>query len=141
MARMRGPVSDGDGRYRIEGLEPGALSIEATHPDYVRTVKDIDARAGVNVVNLDLGGGSEVSGRVLDAEGAPVAGAWVRLAPKGREWGGPDTTSAADGSFQIKGTTDGEYALSAGKQGYASSRGEVAVARSAASNRIGWRAW
>ncbi len=127
MARMRGPVSDGEGRFRIEGVEPGAVSIEATHPDYVRTVKDIDARAGINVVNLELGGGNEVSGSVLDPEGAPIAGAWVCLGPKGRAWGGADTTSAADGSFHLKGATDGNYSLSAGKQGYATSRGDIPV--------------
>ncbi len=125
--RMGGAMSDGDGWYRVDGLAPGRLSIEATHDDYVRTVKELEARPGSNALNLQFEGGQEVSGTVTDSAGAPIAGAWVRLAAAGRDWGGPETKSGADGSFKCAGVGDGDYAVQAGREGFAPSDGETRV--------------
>src|SRR4029434_9470008 len=38
MVRFKGAVTDADGRYRIEGIAPGKLSLEARHERYVRAV-------------------------------------------------------------------------------------------------------
>jgi len=125
--RFDGSPTDGDGRYRLEGVQPGRVSVEASHERYVRAVKDLDARPGVNTLNLELGGGSDVEGQVVDAAGAPVPGAWVRLAPAGREWGGPDATSGPDGRFRLTGVGAGDYGVFAGKKGYASATGDVTI--------------
>ena len=125
--KFGGQATDGDGYYRLEGLAPGKVAIEATHDDYVRTVKEIDARPGSNTLNLQFEGGQEVSGRVIDPGGAPVAGASLSLVSSAREWGGPEGMSGADGTFRIAGVADGDYKVFASREGYAPSRGDVSV--------------
>jgi protocatechuate 3,4-dioxygenase beta subunit len=128
MTRMMSRVGvDGNGYYRIEGLEPGAISIEAEHPDYPRVVRDTELREGRNSLDLGFQGGHEVGGRVIDSSGAPVEEAAVRLVPAGRSWGGPESRSLADGSFVMPGVQDGDYRLWVDAQGFASFDGKMPV--------------
>ncbi len=127
MVRFRGTATDGDGNYRIEGLAPGKVSVEATHESWARVVRDIEARPGTNTLDLQFQGGQDVSGRVLDVAGAPIAAAWVRLAAPGHFFGGPDATSGSDGSFKFESVGAGDYELSAGKRGFASPAEGTAV--------------
>ncbi|HYO12549.1 MAG TPA: carboxypeptidase-like regulatory domain-containing protein [Thermoanaerobaculia bacterium] len=71
--------ADGEGRYRLEGIPEGRRSIAASHPELQRAVKDLDVRPGENRLDLQLGQGFPVTGRVVDAEGRPVEGARVVL--------------------------------------------------------------
>lgn len=106
-----GQPTDGNGYYRIEGLVPGKVSIEATHDTWPRVVRDLEVDEGIHTLDLQLEGGVEVSGRVSSLDGDPVADAVVRLAPVGRVWGGPEARTAADGGFEMPGVEDGEYDL------------------------------
>jgi len=120
---------DGDGYYRLEGLAPGELSIEAKHPDYPRIAKDVDLNPGINAVNLAFTGGQEVSGRVVDTAGKPVPAAGVQAMQAGQYWGNTETQTEADGSFTLRGVQDGDYTLRANAEGYASSNDQkIAVA-------------
>jgi protocatechuate 3,4-dioxygenase beta subunit len=120
MVRMGGDnVTDGDGRYRLEGLAPGVVSIEAEHPDWPRTVRDAELEPGLNTVDLRFEGGQPVSGRLVGTGGRAVADADVRLSAPGRYWGGPATRSRADGTFEIPGVADGEYRLWVEAEGFA----------------------
>ena len=121
--RMGGnaPV-DGDGYYRLEGLAPGELSIQAEHPEYPRVAKDVDLRAGINAVNLAFEGGQEVSGRVVDSAGKPVPAAVVQTVQTGQYWGNAETQTESDGSFTLPGVQDGDYTLRAEAEGYAAAR-------------------
>jgi len=128
--RMGGdaPV-DGDGYFRLEGLSPGELSIKAEHPGYPRVAKDLDLRVGINSVNLEFQGGQEVSGRVVDTSGKPVAGAAVSTVENGQYWGNSETRSEADGSFALPGVQDGDYMLRVNAEGYSASKEqEISVA-------------
>ncbi|NIM00534.1 MAG: hypothetical protein GTN89_06600 [Acidobacteria bacterium] len=121
--RMGGDVPvDGDGYYRLEGLAPGALSIEAEHPDYPRVAKDVELRAGINAINLAFEGGQEVSGRVVDTSGKPIPAATVRAVQTGQFWGSAETMTEPDGGFTLPGVQDGDYTLQASAEGYASAR-------------------
>lgn len=122
-----GATSDGDGVYRLEGMAPGRFSLEATHDDYVRAAKEIEARAGSNKLDLQFEGGQDVSGLVTDSSGTPIGGAWVQLSSAGRDWGGPDTTTRPDGTFKLEGVGDGDYTIGAAREGYASSPGALDV--------------
>jgi len=113
-----GAATDGDGYYRLEGLEPGARSIEVTHPSYVRTARDVEVRAGFNTLDVEFEGGQPVRGVVLDPSGSPVPAAWVQLVPAGQRWGGPDTTTDGDGRFEIPGVGDGDYGVRATAEGF-----------------------
>jgi hypothetical protein len=127
MIRMGGEGTDGNGYYRIEGLAPGPVSVEADHEDYPRVVKDLEAREGLNRLDLYFEGGQEVSGRVTTTAGEPVSQAAIRLAPVGRFWGGPEGSTEPDGSFRLAGVQDGQYQLWAEAEGFAPSAGETRV--------------
>ena len=119
--------TDGDGRFRLEGIAPGTRSVQAEHKSYRRAIKELEVRLGENSVDLRLEGGVEVRGRVVDEGGTPVASARVSLRAGPRSWNQPDAVSAADGSFTLDGVADGTYRVIADKQGFARSREGVEV--------------
>lgn len=124
---MGGQESDGNGYFRIEGLEPGSVSIEATHDDYPRTVKDVDLDPGINPLRLRFEGGFAVSGRVVDEAGRGVPAAVVRLTAPGEYFGGHEKRAEADGSFELPGVRDGRYELWVHADGFAPHPGETEV--------------
>lgn len=111
--------TDGDGRYRLDGVAPGARTVHASQEGYRRTVRDLEVRPGENTLDLTLEGGAEVRGRVVDEGGAPVPGARVSLREGWRSWDLPRGVSGADGSFTLTSVADGTYHLLAEKEGYA----------------------
>lgn len=117
-------TTDGEGRYRLEGLAPGTVSIEADHEDHARVVRDAEVRTGDNALDLRFEGGVEVSGRVVDGEGTPIADATVQIHPPGRRWGGSQGRSESDGSFVVSGVSDGDHELSAYGDGFAAGEGQ-----------------
>ncbi len=123
MVDFGGQPTDGNGYYRLLGLEPGPVSIEATHDEYPRVVRDIELDEGIQALDLHLTGGFEVAGRVSATDGSPVVDALVALAPAGRRFGGPETKSGIDGTFSIPGVQEGEYMLWVEASGYAPSPG------------------
>lgn len=128
-----GTVTDGEGRYRLDGVPPGRRAIEAEQ-EGLRVQRELDVRLGEN--NLDLvleGGGVEVSGRVVGPLGEPIANARVTLMGQRRGWGMAGAVSGADGSFSITGVEDGTYRLIADREGFARTREsqEVTVSGSA----------
>ncbi len=115
-------TSDGDGRFRLSGLAPGVQSLSAEHEKYLRAVKDVDLHAGdTGHVEIRLGEGLAVSGRVVDAGGLPVAGARVALSAQGSYMGQQDW-SGADGAFRFSGVTPGKIHLAADKEGQGSAK-------------------
>ena len=72
---------------------------------------------GVNAVEIELrvknphfGG---VSGQIMDANGAPVAGAQVRAMKTGEQGFGATVTADENGVYKFRGLTAGEYIMSA----------------------------
>lgn len=120
-------TTDGDGRFRLEGIAPGTRSVQAEHKSYRRAIKELEVRLGENSVDLRLEGGVEIRGRVVDEGGVPVASARVSLRAGPRSWNQPDATSGADGSFALDGVADGTYRVVADKEGFARSREGVEV--------------
>jgi protocatechuate 3,4-dioxygenase beta subunit len=114
--------TDAEGRYRLEGVEEGRRSIVASHESFQRAVKDLDVQAGENRLDLQLGQGQAVAGRIVDPAGRPVPGARVVLSTQGFGYGGEGMAEAAseeDGSFRFPSVASGTYGLSASKEGYA----------------------
>ena len=121
---FRGTTADGEGWYVLDGLPTGPRSIAAEDEQGQRAVGEIDVRPGENRLDLRLAGGAEVAGRVVDAEGSPVAGAEVGLLPAGQRWSRVQATTGADGTFRFEGVESGEYRVRASKEGYATSESE-----------------
>jgi hypothetical protein len=70
-------------------------------------------------VELVLGQGGRLHGRVLDSAGAPVPGAWVEALWNGRSAGnGVRASTDAGGNFSYARLTAGPYRLRAGQKGF-----------------------
>ena len=109
--------SDAAGRYRLEGVEPGRHLLEARHLRYPPHRQEIEVAPGDNDLDLLFEPGGEVSGRVIEASGAPVGGARVEL-----RGGAPPAASGptgADGRFHLRGVAPGLYRLRARHAGHA----------------------
>lgn len=94
-------TSGADGRFVFGGLWNLELNLEFVKPDFVPRREKVTIVAGQTVdlgdVVLDRGG--EISGWVVSASGAPIPGARVTLKPNFRGGGeetGPDVAAVAD---------------------------------------------
>jgi hypothetical protein len=87
--------SGADGRFSFGGLWNRELSIEFEAPDFVLQRKDVTvvAAQSVDLGDVVLERGGEVTGWVASADGAPIAGARVALKPNIMD--GPDTGADA----------------------------------------------
>lgn len=121
-----GTRTDGDGRYRLAGVPPGQQVIGAEREGYLRAIRYVDVTAGEMKLDLELDSGFEVSGRVVDAAGATIAGVDLALVSSGHY--GISTTSGPDGSFRFAGVQDGSYQVRATRAGYAPATEPVRVA-------------
>ncbi len=95
-------TTDGYGRFRAGGVSPGELRVLARHPEFVESVSDpVRLAAGAEAeVEVVLRAGRRVEGRLVDADGFPVALARVRLQARR---GAFDRTllTRADGTFAV----------------------------------------
>ncbi|MBL8803073.1 MAG: sigma-70 family RNA polymerase sigma factor [Planctomycetes bacterium] len=113
--------TDADGRYRVALAEPGAYLVKLTAMDepgthVIERVYEAP-RAAADQLDFALPAGA-IRGRVVDALGAPVPGASVRLR---REVGGARSlltsfsdakSTDADGAFAFERLDDGGWSLS-----------------------------
>lgn len=117
-----GARSDDEGRYQISGLEPGPHTVTAESQEGGPSARaSVEIRDGRNRIDLSLPNGIEVSGRVVDARGLPLAGASVSLLglpPTSTAWG-LQADSSADGSFLIRDVPEGTYRLIGQRRGFA----------------------
>jgi hypothetical protein len=116
--------ADDEGRYLINSLEPGPHAVTAESQEGSPGARaSVEIRDGANRLDLSLPAGIEVSGRVVDARGAPVAGASVSLLglpPASTSWG-LQAVSSADGLFLIQDVPEGVYRLIGQRRGFARS--------------------
>jgi protocatechuate 3,4-dioxygenase beta subunit len=110
--------TDDAGRCRLEGLDPGPYNVYAVAAKHGQTQAKVEIAPGVNRRALVFSAGVEVSGRVSDETGAPVAGARLALNPL-ESGSSLEAASLADGSFRFSAVGDGTYRLSGGAPGFA----------------------
>lgn len=105
--------ADAEGRFTLEPLPPGWWSIRASATGWLpaemerRKVRGDEHLEGVEIV---LGQGAAVSGRVLSPDGSPVAGAQVQVLG---DRSGPEALSGADGAYRLEGVATGERTVEA----------------------------
>ena len=96
-------LTDGNGMYQLRGLHPAHYQVSAadvsagafgTAPDF--KLGPGEQRTGVDI---DIKYGGTISGTVVEADGKPAAGVYVRFQATTMDDGGDDTT-ATDGSFR-----------------------------------------
>ncbi|MFN7134928.1 MAG: carboxypeptidase regulatory-like domain-containing protein, partial [Myxococcales bacterium] len=103
-------TSAADGSFRLEGLRPGAYTVDVRHEGFRSESLETKAPARDVTVVLDRGGG--LRGTVLEEDGRPVAGVDVRAnALDASNHSSAHARSDARGRFTLEGLADGEYAL------------------------------
>jgi protocatechuate 3,4-dioxygenase beta subunit len=113
-------MSDDEGAYIVEGVPPGRVDVQVFHPAYKLFQREMVIQPGVNPLDVTFEEGVEVSGRVTDAQGAPVVGARVALLRQVlRDWREYRESTGEDGVFHFPAVARGGYRLHAGAEGYA----------------------
>jgi hypothetical protein len=106
--RKRGEIHDDDGEFTMHGLDPGDYEVAARTPAGTgRATVTIEA-GKESTVAIDIQAQGLIKGKLVDAEGAPIAGRMVIVGPRqpqgsmSIELGEPPPTTGADGSFTAK---------------------------------------
>jgi hypothetical protein len=120
-------LADSEGHYQLGGLSKGDRKVHAGLPEFQPARRQIQVQEGVNQLDLRLGKGFEVSGRVSGPEG-PVAGAALRLLPLDTTEAPSSAASGPDGAFRFKAVAAGRYRVQTEKPGYASDADEIQIA-------------
>lgn len=115
----RETVTGDDGRFLARHLAPGAydleLRLEGRAPRLLPGVEppeELEEGAALDLGDVVLEPGTALEGRVVDADGAPVSDAEVRLdhsaPPPGFELENRETTTDAEGRFRLEDLQPGE---------------------------------
>ncbi|MPZ97487.1 MAG: PQQ-binding-like beta-propeller repeat protein, partial [Propionibacteriales bacterium] len=113
-----------DGTYRLL-LTPGEHTLRFTHPGTTAVERTVDVVAGETDtvdVTLAAAGAGVVDGTVVDADGAAVAGAEVRLVDTDHI-----ATTGTDGSYSIVDVPAATYTLRVTATGFGSASQDVEV--------------
>src|SRR5262249_24119984 len=121
--------SDGDGAFRLEGLKPGTYELSVTSRSAGLVHKETVELTGVREGRIDLPA-AEIRGRVVDAdEVSPLAEANVSLVPADPSKEGlsrfSGISTGPDGTFALDSPAEGDYRVSARKDGYAPAEAPV----------------
>lgn len=131
-------ATDVEGRYRIEGLQPGRYSISPYSPALVakdartagaiKEMVNVTDGEAVEKIDFTLARGGVITGRVVNAEGRPVIGELVTAtitgeptpaAPNpmfaGTPFGGPNFKTDDRGIYRIYGLPPGRYIVGTGQ--------------------------
>jgi protocatechuate 3,4-dioxygenase beta subunit len=124
--------TDGDGRYRLDGLPAGKVTIAAEHPDYLEVSRQVEVEDEATV-DLTLSLGGSIAGSVVGKDGrSAVPGAQVTLDEQGGSFsmGGDSSRSDASGNFLFEHLKPGRYRVSARSNAGNTSWKDVVLAES-----------
>lgn len=115
-----------DGTFTFSDVPAREISLVAAKPPLVRSAEELvtlrpgETKGGVRLV---LRSAKELSGRVVDGDGKPVAGAQVVADSKvGRENNYGFATTGSDGRFSIRNLSDAPVDVAAKREGYLTAR-------------------
>lgn len=154
LERAKPVTTDAEGRFRVDHVEPGNVTVQASHPTHLtQTLRDVAVTEGApKALDVRLAPGGVLEGRVLGPDDKPRSGATVRLAYQrnpGERDDDPLTvesrqlTTDAEGRFRAENLAVGRFEARAEASGAAPSEavlartgGDAVVLRLAAPLRI-----
>lgn len=105
--------TDAGGQFVLEALPPGWWTVRAEAAGWLSAETErrhVLAGASLDGVEIVLGAGAVLAGRVLAPDGAPLAGAEVRAYGERSD---PRATTAGDGTYHLPGVEPGERTVEA----------------------------
>ncbi len=131
-----GQPTDADGRFELDGLAPGKVTVRVDHPDYEDRTETVELKEGGSTVEIALSRGGTLGGTVLSPTRQPVAGADVTLQAAGDGGGGRGPFGGAlqgavtdsSGRFRFSHVSAGRYTASAHLPGQSSEPQEAVLA-------------
>ncbi|HEX7190558.1 MAG TPA: carboxypeptidase-like regulatory domain-containing protein [Thermoanaerobaculia bacterium] len=113
-------VTDANGDYSIDQLDPGSKTFSFALEGYLPTSKSVDLSGREARLDAQLSSGLHVTGVVVTDAGAPVPDADIRAASALSGGGGFRATKTdANGAFSFDAMAPGHYSFTASKSGYA----------------------
>jgi protocatechuate 3,4-dioxygenase beta subunit len=112
-------VTDPNGEYTIEALEPGEKTFNYSRSGYVTESRTVNLTGKEVRTDVQLSSGLRVSGQVVTDGGAPVPEAVVRASSASDSGFGREARTDSNGGFTLEGLAPGHYTFSASKNGYA----------------------
>ena len=106
--RKRRQVHDEDGAFTMHGLDPGTYTVEARTAAGTGTVEVTIEAGKESTVAIEVEAPGVITGTLVDAAGAPLAGRMVIVGPRQSEGSmsielsEPPPTTGADGSFTAR---------------------------------------
>jgi len=115
----RAQETDADGRFEVPGLGAGSLLVFEAEGFalHVRRFLRFGPRAGMRVVNVKMGAGARVRGRVLGPDGAPVVRTPVATShwpPRPTPYRLPSSLTDDQGRFTIEHVPKGWFVVTSG---------------------------
>jgi len=112
-------VTDPNGEYTVEALEPGEKTFNYSHSGYLTETRTVNLTGTQVRSDVQLSSGMRIAGVVIDEGGTPVADAVVRASSASDATFGREAHSDAGGNFLLEGLAPGHYTFNATKSGYA----------------------
>lgn len=107
-------TTDSNGEFRFDRLEAGKYQLTLTGEGYARTEQE--AETGQTDLKIRMEVGQSISGRVVDAEAAPIEGATVRV---GNGWGRQNRVETdKEGRFELGGLDRGTLEVNVQSRGF-----------------------
>lgn len=103
-------TSDADGRFVLEGLSPGKITLEVRVADHAPATAPGVTAPSTDVV-VSVTGGGFVAGRVTGADGASVGGATVMMMRGMMGQGARQAKTDADGEYRFERLPAGAYQI------------------------------
>ena len=116
-----------DGTFRMERIPAGTYSLSVLTGASLVHAQTLDV-SGDRELTIEIATGA-VEGRLLSAEGLPVAGASISLTTEGTEiaFPGPSASSDDQGAFALPGVPAGTYKVTVRATGFAPAESRVVV--------------
>jgi len=116
-----GLLTDADGRFEVEGLAAGKVTVRVDHSDYEERTETVELKEGGSTVEVALSRGGTLGGAVLSSTRQPVPGADVTVQAAGEggfgrgPFGGGSQSAVTDasGRFRLDHLSAGRYTVTA----------------------------
>ncbi len=112
-------VTDPNGEYSIDSIDPGEKTFTFTRQGYLSESRTVNIAGKDSRLDVQLSLGVSLTGVVTTDAGVPVPDASVNTMSASDATFGRQTRTDANGQFQISGVAPGHYTITASKTGLA----------------------